>query len=269
MPVIEVDNLTSDTATASRSTASRFAVEAGEIFGILGPNGAGKTTTVECIAGLRTPDGGTIRVLGLDPRRDRAQLRQPVGVQLQESQLPDQLTVREALELFASFYATRPTGGALIDELGLADSAEHAVRQALRRPEAAPVDRAGAGRQPARSPILDELTTGLDPQARRDTWDADRADPRPRRDGPAGHPLHGRGRAALRPGRRHRRRPGRRAGHPGRARRPGGDRPGAAVPPRAPGRPHGCSPACPQVTHSTIQDSQIDCDRHRQRCCTP
>ena len=74
-----------------------------------GPNGAGKTTTVESIAGLRKPDGGTIRVLGLDPQHDRDRLRQVVGVQLQESELPERMTVAEALELFASFYA-RPGG---------------------------------------------------------------------------------------------------------------------------------------------------------------
>ena len=81
-----------------------FTVEQGEIFGILGPNGAGKTTTVECIEGLRKPDGGTVRVLGLDPERDGAELRQRVGAQLQESELPDKLKVWEALELYASFY---------------------------------------------------------------------------------------------------------------------------------------------------------------------
>ena len=86
-----------------------FSVEHGEIFGVLGPNGAGKTTTVECVVGLRRPDRGLVRVLGLDPRRDRDELRQQVGVQLQESQLPDKLTVGEAVELYRSFYRPRPT----------------------------------------------------------------------------------------------------------------------------------------------------------------
>ena len=79
-------------------------VNEGEIFGILGPNGAGKTTTVECAEGLRHPDGGTVRVFGIDPYRDRTEARQLVGVQLQESQLPDKLTVAEAISLYASFY---------------------------------------------------------------------------------------------------------------------------------------------------------------------
>ena len=80
-----------------------FDVEAGEIFGILGPNGAGKTTTVECIQGLRRPDGGTIRVLGLDPQTQAAHLRQRIGSQLQDSSLPGRLRVAESIELFAAF----------------------------------------------------------------------------------------------------------------------------------------------------------------------
>src|SRR6201988_1843746 len=79
-------------------------VNEGEIFGILGPNGAGKTTTVECAEGLRRPDGGTVRVFGIDPYRDRREARTLVGAQLQESQLQDKLTVAEAIGLYASFY---------------------------------------------------------------------------------------------------------------------------------------------------------------------
>ncbi|WP_250788363.1 ATP-binding cassette domain-containing protein [Cellulomonas wangsupingiae] len=87
-----------------------FSVEEGEIFGIIGPNGAGKTTTVESIAGLRTPDGGSISVGGLDPVKDRAQVRERLGVQLQESSFPDAIKVSEALELYSSFYRDPPTG---------------------------------------------------------------------------------------------------------------------------------------------------------------
>src|SRR5262245_340573 len=105
MNVIEVTNLTKRYGGRAAVDGISFSVEAGEIFGILGPNGAGKTTIVESIAGLRAPDSGSISVLGLDPRRDRAKLRGLVGVQLQESELPDRMTVREALELFAAFYA--------------------------------------------------------------------------------------------------------------------------------------------------------------------
>jgi ABC-2 type transport system ATP-binding protein len=146
-----------------------FAVQEGEIFGILGPNGAGKTTTVECIEGLRRPDRGEISVLGLDPQRDRAELTQRLGVQLQDSGLPDGLRVAEALRLYGSFYRDPADWGALLDTLGLA---------AKRRTMFA--DLSGGQKQRLsialalvgnpRVVVLDELTTGLDPQARRDTW---------------------------------------------------------------------------------------------------
>src|SRR6476659_11282553 len=105
MTIIEVKDLVKRYGEQTAVDGVSFTVEQGEIFGILGPNGAGKTTTVEAIVGLRTPDGGTIRVLGLDPRHDRDRLREVVGVQLQESELPDRMTVAEAVALFASFYA--------------------------------------------------------------------------------------------------------------------------------------------------------------------
>ncbi|MFB0614821.1 ABC transporter ATP-binding protein [Streptomyces sp. AGS-58] len=146
-----------------------FSVQEGEIFGILGPNGAGKTTTVECVEGLRAPDSGEIRVLGLDPRRDRPELTQRLGVQLQDGQLPDRMTVGEALRLYRSFYRKPADPQNLMDALGLAD--RHRTRYA---------DLSGGQKQRLSialaligSPelaVLDELTTGLDPQARRDTW---------------------------------------------------------------------------------------------------
>src|SRR5699024_6097794 len=98
-----------------------FSVEEGEIFGILGPNGAGKTTTVECVEGMRSPDDGTISVLGLDPGRDRDRLRQDLGVQLQEARLPERLQVKEALDLYASFYRSPASTGELMETLGIAD----------------------------------------------------------------------------------------------------------------------------------------------------
>src|SRR5262245_20673986 len=105
MNVIEVTDLHKQYGGRQAVDGVSFSVEEGESFGILGPNGAGNTTTVESIAGLRTPDSGTIRVLGLDPHRDRERLRTLVGVQLQETELPERITVREAIELFASFYS--------------------------------------------------------------------------------------------------------------------------------------------------------------------
>jgi len=146
-----------------------FAVEEGEIFAILGPNGAGKTTTVESISGLRTPDAGTISVLGLDPLRDRAELRRVVGVQLQESQLPDQIRVREAMDLYASFYAEPRDQQRLLDDLGLADKRSSAFGK-LSGGQKQRLSIALALVGNPKIAILDELTTGLDPQARRDTW---------------------------------------------------------------------------------------------------
>ena len=98
-----------------------FTVEEGEIFGMVGPNGAGKTTTIECVEGLRRPDRGTVRVLGLDPQRDGYELRRRIGVQLQEAALHPRLKVWEALDLFGSFYSRCVDGKALLEQLGLAD----------------------------------------------------------------------------------------------------------------------------------------------------
>ncbi|AEB47483.1 MULTISPECIES: ABC transporter ATP-binding protein [Micromonospora] len=169
MPVIEVSHLHKRYGETVAVQDVSFDVAAGEIFGVLGPNGAGKTTTVECVAGLRVPDGGEVSVLGLDPRRDATRLRQLVGVQLQESRLPDRLRVAEALDLYASFYRDPADPAQLIDELGLGEKRN------------TPYDKLSGGQKQRlsialalvgnpRIAILDELTTGLDPQARRDTW---------------------------------------------------------------------------------------------------
>ncbi|MEU7973709.1 ABC transporter ATP-binding protein [Micromonospora sp. NPDC049089] len=169
MPVIEVTHLKKRYGDLVAVDDVSLAVEAGEIFGVLGPNGAGKTTTVECVAGLRVPDGGGVSVLGLDPRRDAAQLRQRVGVQLQESQLPDRLRVAEALELYASFYRNPADPAELIDKLGLGDKRNTAYKK-LSGGQKQRLSIALALVGNPEIAILDELTTGLDPQARRDTW---------------------------------------------------------------------------------------------------
>jgi ABC-2 type transport system ATP-binding protein len=146
-----------------------FTVQEGEIFGILGPNGAGKTTTVECIEGLRTPDRGTVRVLGLDPRRDRAELTQRLGVQLQNSQLPERLRVAEALDLYSSFYKKPADWRMLLDILGLTEQS----KTKFGKLSGGQQQRLSIALALVGSPqvaVLDELTTGLDPQARRDTW---------------------------------------------------------------------------------------------------
>lgn len=144
-------------------------VEPGETFGILGTNGAGKTTTVEMLAGLRKPDQGTVRILGLDPRSDRARVRQILGVQLQRAQLHNALRTTELVDLYRSFYPTpRPTGE-LLEMVDLTEQA-HVVFDKLSggQQQRLSVALALAGRP--RVVILDELTTGLDPKARRRMW---------------------------------------------------------------------------------------------------
>jgi ABC-2 type transport system ATP-binding protein len=121
MPIIEVEHLQKRYGDTVAVSDVSFSIEEGEIFGILGPNGAGKTTSVEMLAGLRKPDAGRISVLGLDPRTDGEQLRAVVGVQLQESELPDKIEAGEALELYASFYPHPADPQRLLDTLGLAE----------------------------------------------------------------------------------------------------------------------------------------------------
>jgi ABC-2 type transport system ATP-binding protein len=168
MAVIEVNHLQKRYRDTVAVRDVSFAVERGEIFGILGPNGAGKTTTVECIAGLRKPDGGEVTVLGLDPRT--AELRHRVGVQLQESQLPEKMTVREALELYGAFYPEPADWRTLTTELGL----DEKLNTRYGKLSGGQKQRLSIALALIGNPdiaILDELTTGLDPQARRDTWD--------------------------------------------------------------------------------------------------
>jgi ABC-2 type transport system ATP-binding protein len=147
-----------------------FEVYEGEIFGMVGPNGAGKTTAIECIEGLRRAGGGTIRVFGFDPRREGYRLRPRIGVQLQESALPARLRIGEALDLFASFYPRSIDWRSLLESIGLADKRN------------APFAKLSGGQKQrlfialalVNDPdlvFLDELTTGLDPQARHAMWD--------------------------------------------------------------------------------------------------
>jgi ABC-2 type transport system ATP-binding protein len=170
MHIVEVTDLTKRYGGHAAVDGVSFSVEEGEIFGILGPNGAGKTTTVESIAGLRRPDAGHIRVLGLDPQRDRDRLRNILGVQLQESELPERMTVAEAVSLFASFYADPANPATLIADLGL-DEKRDTQYGKLSGGQKQRLSIALALVGKPRVAILDELSTGLDPQARRETWD--------------------------------------------------------------------------------------------------
>ncbi len=147
-----------------------FGVERGEIFGILGPNGAGKTTTVECLQGLREIDGGTVRVLGLDPMTAATELRQRVGSQLQDSALPGRLKVAESLELFAAFARNPVDSDRLLDRWRLRELRDQAF-DSLSGGQRQRLFIALAFVNSPEVVFLDELTQGLDPQARRATWD--------------------------------------------------------------------------------------------------
>jgi ABC-2 type transport system ATP-binding protein len=146
-----------------------LSIQEGEIFGIIGPNGAGKTTTVECISGLRAPDSGSISVYGLSPRKDRNKLREFVGVQLQESALPPRIKVREVVRLFASFYSNPLDPDQLLESLGIKQFGNSSFKN-LSGGQKQRVSVALALVGNPKLAILDELTTGLDPEARREIW---------------------------------------------------------------------------------------------------
>ncbi|MDN5765466.1 MAG: ABC transporter ATP-binding protein [Humibacillus sp.] len=169
MPIISVTNLRKAYGEHLVLRDVSLEVEAGEIVGVVGPNGAGKTTTVECIGGLRRADAGRIEVDGLDPSTNPARLREIVGMQLQECRLPAKITVTEALELYRSFYPAPRDAGELLERFGLA---EHR-RQRFGSLSGGQQQRLSVALALVGNPriaILDELTTGLDPQARRDIW---------------------------------------------------------------------------------------------------
>ncbi|MEU2163413.1 ABC transporter ATP-binding protein [Streptomyces chengbuensis] len=169
MAIVEVNGLRRSYGGRPAVDGVTFRVEEGEIFGILGPNGAGKTTTVECVEGLRTPDEGTVRVAGLDPVADHDGVTRILGAQLQESELQPKLTVREALELYAAFHARPADWRPLAERLGLTDKLGTRFAQ-LSGGQKQRLFIALALIGNPRVVVLDELTTGLDPRARRDTW---------------------------------------------------------------------------------------------------
>ena len=170
LPVISVRGLTKRYSRLIAVKDVSLEVFAGEIFGLIGPNGAGKTTTMECIEGLRTPDGGSISVLGLDPRRDAMALRQRIGVQHQDAHLQKRIKVWEAIDLWSSLYARTVDGDDLLDRLGLAEK-RNARFMTLSGGQKQRLFVALALIHDPEVVFLDELTTGLDPQARRAIWE--------------------------------------------------------------------------------------------------
>jgi len=170
MAIIEVSNLSKAYDGTTVVDGVSFDVAAGETFGIVGSNGAGKTTTVESVEGLRRPDEGSIQVLGLDPIRDRFEITQRVGAQLQESRIQDKIRVGEALELYASFYQDPADWRELLDRLGLGgkvDAKYSSLSGGQKQRLAVALALVGS----PEVAILDELTTGLDPAARRSVWE--------------------------------------------------------------------------------------------------
>jgi ABC-2 type transport system ATP-binding protein len=170
-PVIQVSGVRKSYGATVAVHGVSFEVNEGEIFGLIGPNGAGKTTTMECIEGLRTPDRGSISVLGLDPFKDVYKLQDRIGVQLQQAQLQKRIKVWEAIDLWVSLYQKKATDGErLLEQLGLTDK-RGAWFMNLSGGQKQRLFIALALINDPEVVFLDELTTGLDPQSRRAIWD--------------------------------------------------------------------------------------------------
>jgi len=169
--VIEVSRIRKTYGKTVAVDEVSFSVNEGEIFGLIGPNGAGKTTTMECIEGIRKPDGGTISVLGLDPFRQAYKLQERIGVQLQQAQLQKRIKVWEAVDLWASLYRKKAVAAEhLLEQLGLTDK-RNAWFMNLSGGQKQRLFIALALINDPEVVFLDELTTGLDPQARRAIWE--------------------------------------------------------------------------------------------------
>jgi ABC-2 type transport system ATP-binding protein len=168
--ILEVEHLAKNYGDFRAVEDVSFSVEEGEIFGILGPNGAGKTTTVECLQGLRKSDGGQARVLGLDPLHQAERLRRQIGSQLQASALPDKIKVWEALSFFGSLRGEGVDWKTVMEEWGLTPK-RNASFGNLSGGERQRLFIALAVINAPRLVFLDEMTTGLDPMARRLVWD--------------------------------------------------------------------------------------------------
>jgi ABC-2 type transport system ATP-binding protein len=170
VPVVHVSHIRKTYGHSVAVDEVSFDVNEGEIFGLIGPNGAGKTTTMECVEGLRAPDRGVISVLGLDPRKDVYALQERIGVQLQEAQLQKRIKVREAVGLWATLYKRPVDGDKLLEQLGLSEKRD-AWFMTLSGGQKQRLFIALALINDPELVFLDELTTGLDPQARRAIWE--------------------------------------------------------------------------------------------------
>ena len=168
--IVQVEGLRKTYGDANAVDGISFEVQEGEIFGMVGPNGAGKTTTIECLEGLRMPSEGNLRVLGVDPGQEGQVIRERVGMQLQQSNLPDRMKVWEALDLYASFYPKPVDWKTLLSQLGLEEK-RNASFAKLSGGQKQRLFIALALLPDPQLIFLDELTTGLDPQARHAIWD--------------------------------------------------------------------------------------------------
>jgi ABC-2 type transport system ATP-binding protein len=168
--VVRAEKLRKTYAGVAAVEEVSFEIRRGEIFGMVGPNGAGKTTTIECCEGLRRPDSGELRVLGLDPRSDGNALRERIGVQLQSAALSPRMKVWEALDLFGSFFEKKADWKPLMERMGLAEK-RNAHVSSLSGGQKQRLFIALSLLNDPELVFLDELTTGLDPQARRAMWD--------------------------------------------------------------------------------------------------
>ena len=171
MAAIEVQNIKKYYGATKAVDGISFAVDQGEVFGMLGPNGAGKSTTTEIVEGLRTPDSGSVRVLGIDVVREAKKVKQRIGVQLQTTALYPRLSVREVLDLFATFFAgEKRSTDELIDMVNLREK-QNTLSRDLSGGQRQRLSVALALVNKPEIVFLDEPTTGLDPQARRSMWE--------------------------------------------------------------------------------------------------
>lgn len=168
--IIQVNNLRKTYGSLVAVDGISFEVFEGEIFGMVGPNGAGKTTTIECIEGLRFPNDGKISVLGLNPGKDGYKLKTQIGIQLQQAELQARIKVWEVLDLYSDFYGNSVSWEKLLDHMELTDK-RNTYYSKLSGGQKQRLFISLALLNEPKLIFLDELTTGLDPQARRNMWD--------------------------------------------------------------------------------------------------